>query len=132
MLGLAALVTSLAQPRYGYTWEESKRHGRDVIVAIDCSRSMLATDLNPSRLARAKLATQDLIGQLPGDRVGLIAFAGTAFLQAPLTVDYSAVLDSLAELDPDLIPRGVDEYRRGDRSRRTAKPSAKAKATIDA
>ncbi len=106
LLGLAALIVSLAQPRYGYTWEESKRQGRDVIIAIDCSRSMLATDLSPSRLARAKLATQDLIEQLPGDRVGLIAFAGTAFLQAPLTIDYGAVLNSLAELDTDIIPRG--------------------------
>ena len=106
LLGMAALVTSLAQPRYGYAWEESKRQGRDVLIAIDCSRSMLATDVAPSRLGRAKLASQDLIAQLPGDRVGLIAFAGTAFLQAPLTVDYGAVLNSLAELDTEIIPRG--------------------------
>ncbi|MEI9894547.1 MAG: VWA domain-containing protein [Chthoniobacter sp.] len=106
LLGFAALLVSLAEPRYGFTWEQSKRQGRDVIIAIDCSKSMLATDLAPSRLARAKLATQDLIGQLPGDRVGLIAFAGTAFLQAPLTIDYGAVLNSLAELDTDVIPRG--------------------------
>ncbi len=106
LLGFAALLVSLAQPRYGYTWEQSKRQGRDVLIAIDCSKSMNATDLSPSRLARAKLATQDLIGQLPGDRVGLIAFAGTAFLQAPLTIDYGAVLNSLSEMDTDIIPRG--------------------------
>ena len=106
LLGLAALLVSLAQPRYGYTWEQSKRQGRDILIAIDCSRSMLATDLAPSRLGRAKLATQDLISQLQGDRVGLIAFAGTAFLQAPLTIDYGAVLDSLNELDTNIIPRG--------------------------
>lgn len=106
LLGLAALLVSLAQPRYGYTWEETKRQGRDLLIAIDCSKSMNATDLSPSRLARAKLATQDLIGQLPGDRVGLIAFAGTAFLQAPLTIDYGAVLNSLSEMDTDIIPRG--------------------------
>lgn len=106
LLGLAALLVSLAEPRYGYTWEQSKRQGRDILIAIDCSRSMLATDLAPSRLGRAKLATQDLIAQLQGDRVGLIAFEGTAFLQAPLTIDYSAVLDSLAELDTNIIPRG--------------------------
>lgn len=106
LLGFAALLVSLAQPRYGYTWEESKRQGRDVLIAIDCSKSMNATDLSPSRLARAKLATQDLIGQLPGDRVGLIAFAGTAFLQAPLTIDYSAVLNSLSEMNTEIIPRG--------------------------
>ncbi len=106
LLGFAALLVSLAEPRYGYTWEQSKRQGRDIIIAIDCSKSMRATDLAPSRLGRAKLATQDLIGQLPGDRVGLIAFAGTAFLQAPLTIDYGAVLNSLGELDTDIIPRG--------------------------
>jgi Ca-activated chloride channel family protein len=106
LLGIAALITSLAEPRYGYTWEENKRQGLDVLVAIDCSRSMLATDLSPNRLERAKFATQDLIARLPGDRVGLIAFAGTAFLQAPLTIDYGAVLNSLDELDTDIIRRG--------------------------
>ena len=106
LLGLAALIVSLAQPRYGYTWQESKRKGRDIIIAIDCSRSMLATDLTPNRLGRAKLAVQDLLEQLQGDRVGLIAFAGTAFLQAPLTIDYGAVLNSLSELDTNIIPRG--------------------------
>ena len=106
LLGLACVILSLAQPRLGSTWEESRRKGRDVLIAIDCSRSMLSTDVSPNRLARAKLAAQDLIGLLGGDRVGLIAFAGTSFLQAPLTADYGAVLNSLAEIDTDIIPRG--------------------------
>jgi len=106
LLGVACVITGLAQPRLGYNWEESQRKGRDVLIAIDCSRSMLSTDVSPNRLSRAKLAAQDLIGMLGGDRVGLIAFAGTAFLQAPLTADYGAVLNSLAELDTDIIPRG--------------------------
>jgi len=106
LLGLSAILLSLAQPRWGYTWEDRKFKGRDVLIAIDVSRSMLANDLSPSRLARAKLAAQDLIELLPGDRVGLIAFAGTTFLQAPLTADHGAVLDSLRELDTDIIPRG--------------------------
>ena len=106
LLGLAGVIAALAQPRLGYTWEQSTRKGRDVLIAIDCSKSMLATDVAPSRLGRAKLAAQDLIGQLQGDRAGLIAFAGSAFLQAPMTVDYGAVLSSLAELDTDIIPRG--------------------------
>ncbi|MCX6977504.1 MAG: VWA domain-containing protein, partial [Verrucomicrobia bacterium] len=106
LTGLGLVVVALAGPRWGYTWEKSQRRGRDVILAIDCSKSMLATDLAPSRLGRAKLAAEDLIGQLEGDRAGLIAFAGTAFLQAPLTVDYGAVLGSLAELDTEIIPRG--------------------------
>ena len=106
LLGLVALIVSLAQPRYGFTWQESKRRGRDVIIAIDTSKSMLATDLAPNRLTRAKLAAQDLINELHGDRIGVIAFAGGAFLQAPLTADYNAVLASLQELDTEIIPRG--------------------------
>jgi Ca-activated chloride channel family protein len=106
---LTALVfaaLALAQPRYGFIEKETKQKGRDVIVAIDTSRSMMATDVSPTRLARAKLFTQDLVRLMQGDRVGLIAFAGSAFLQAPLTLDYSAVTNSLDELDTDLIPVG--------------------------
>jgi Ca-activated chloride channel family protein len=106
LFGMAGVIASLAQPRYGFTWQESKRRGRDVFIAIDSSKSMLATDLAPNRLTRAKLAAQDLISQLQGDRVGVIAFAGSAFVQAPLTADYGAVLASLQELDTDIIPRG--------------------------
>src|SRR5262249_12570543 len=104
--GIAAVIVSLAQPRYGYTWEQSKRSGRDVLIAIDTSKSMLSTDAAPNRLTPAKLAAQDLIGQLQGDRIGVLAFAGNAFLQAPLTVDYSAALDSINDLDTNIIPRG--------------------------
>ncbi|MDD5349917.1 MAG: VWA domain-containing protein [Chthoniobacteraceae bacterium] len=103
---LACFAAALAQPRYGFTWEEAKRKGRDVLIAVDVSRSMLATDVSPNRLDRAKFAAQDLLKALEGDRVGLIAFAGSAFLQAPLTVDDSAVLASLNELDTGIIPLG--------------------------
>jgi Ca-activated chloride channel family protein len=106
LLGLACAIVALAQPRYGFTWQESKRRGRDILLAIDTSRSMLATDLTPNRLQRAKLAAQDFIGQVGGDRVGLVAFAGTAFLQAPLTADYSAIFTALQELDTEIIPQG--------------------------
>src|SRR4051812_10694451 len=106
LVGLAFLFATLAQPRWGETVTVELVHGRDIILAIDTSRSMLATDLAPNRLARVKLAAEDLIGALPGDRIGLVAFAGTAFLQAPLTADTSAVLASLHELDTSIIPRG--------------------------
>jgi Ca-activated chloride channel family protein len=106
LAGLACVIVSLAQPRYGYTWEQSKRKGRDVIIAIDTSKSMLSNDVMPNRLTRAKMAAQDLVGMLQGDRVGLIAFAGTSFLQAPLTIDYGAVVNSINELDTNIIPRG--------------------------
>ena len=104
--GLVCVIVSLAQPRYGYTWEQSKRKGRDVIIAIDTSKSMLSTDVMPNRLTRAKMAAQDLVGMLQGDRVGLVAFAGSAFLQAPMTIDYGAVVTSINELDTNIIPRG--------------------------
>jgi Ca-activated chloride channel family protein len=106
LTGLALAVVALAGPRWGTRWEEKVERGRDILLAIDTSRSMLAQDLKPNRLARAKLAAQDLLNQLEGDRVGLIAFAGSAFLQAPLTADYSAIRDSLNELDTDIIPQG--------------------------
>ncbi|MDX2082260.1 MAG: VWA domain-containing protein [Terrimicrobiaceae bacterium] len=102
----ALLFIALAQPRSGFIEREQKTKGRDVIVAIDTSRSMLATDVPPTRLARAKLLTQDLVRLLRGDRVGLVAFAGSAFLQAPLTLDYGAVLAALDELDTNVIPKG--------------------------
>ena len=103
---LACFIIALAEPRHGYTVEESKRKGRDVLFAVDTSRSMLATDVAPNRLQRAKFAAQDLANALEGDRLGLIAFAGSAFLQAPLTIDYTAVLSSLTELDTNVIPLG--------------------------
>lgn len=106
MASLGLAILALAQPRYGFIEKETKQKGRDVIVAIDTSRSMLATDMSPTRLARAKLFTQDLVGLLQGDRVGLVAFAGSAFLQAPLTLDYNAVTNALEELDTTVIPKG--------------------------
>ena len=106
LLGLALCVVALARPRWGFTFEQVMGRGRDIIIAVDTSRSMLAQDLEPSRLARAKFAAQDLLSNLDGDRVGLIAFAGSAFLQAPLTPDYDAVRDSLEELDTEIIPQG--------------------------
>ena len=103
-IGLAAGVAAWARPQLGQTTTETRGRGRDVIIMVDVSRSMLANDIPPSRLQRAKLAAEDLIRQLPGDRVGLVAFAGSAFLQAPVTADHSAVLTAMRELDPELIP----------------------------
>jgi Ca-activated chloride channel family protein len=106
LLGLALAIVSLAQPRWGYTFEDVKRKGLDLLVAVDTSRSMLSNDVQPSRLERVKLAIQDLINELQGDRVGLIAFAGRAFLQAPLTIDYDAVIEAVNDLDTKTIPEG--------------------------
>ena len=106
ILAIACVIIGLAKPRYGATDQEIKSRGRDVIIAIDTSRSMLSTDAAPTRLGRAKLIAQDLLDLLRGDRVGLVAFAGTAFLQAPLTLDKGAVLTSIDDLDTNTIPKG--------------------------
>ncbi len=106
LLVLALVLASLARPRWGYAYDEVKRKGLDLLLAVDVSRSMLSNDVQPNRLERVKLATQDLINELQGDRVGLIAFAGRAFLQAPLTIDYDAAIDSINELDTKIIPEG--------------------------
>lgn len=103
---LGLLVVALAGPRLGYDTLEVPHRGRDVVIAVDVSKSMLATDIVPSRLDRAKLLAEDLVGELGADRIGLVAFAGSAFLQAPLTLDHGAVLAALDELDPTVIPKG--------------------------
>lgn len=103
---IALSIVALSQPRWGYSYEEVKRKGLDLLVAIDTSRSMLANDVAPNRLARVKLAAQDLFNELRGDRIGLIAFAGRSFLQAPLTIDYDAAVESLNDLDTSIIPEG--------------------------
>src|SRR5436309_12710 len=105
-LGLSLAIVSLAQPRWGYTFQDVKRKGLDFLIAVDTSRSMLSNDVQPNRLERVKLAAHDLINELQGDRVGLIAFAGRAFLQAPLTIDYDAAIESVNDLDTKTIPEG--------------------------
>ena len=100
---LAALA--LTQPRWGFEWREVKHKGVDIFVLLDVSKSMLTEDVRPNRLAQAKYAVQDLLEKLRGDRIGLIAFAGTAFVQCPLTVDYEAFRLTLKDADPHIIPR---------------------------
>jgi len=106
LLALALAIIALAKPHWGYTYEDVKRRGLDLLFAVDTSRSMLSNDVAPNRLERVKLAAQDLITELEGDRAGLIAFAGRAFLQAPLTIDYDAAVESINDLDTKTIPEG--------------------------
>jgi Ca-activated chloride channel family protein len=103
---VALLFIGLAGPQAGYRLELMKRRGNDIIFAVDTSRSMTTSDVKPNRLARAKLEIDDFVGHLDGDAVGLIAFAGTAFLQTPITLDYGAFRENLAALDTNIIPRG--------------------------
>ena len=104
--GVAALLLTTARPQWGFAWEEATQRGRDIIVAIDTSRSMLAQDLQPNRLTRAKLAALDLLKVGKFDRFGLVAFSGTAFLQCPLTFDDEAFRQSVEILKPGIIPQG--------------------------
>ncbi len=106
VLAAALLVIVLARPQWGFTWEEAKQRGLDVVVAIDTSKSMLAEDIPPNRLARAKLAALELMQRARTDRLGLVAFAGTAFLQCPLTIDDAAFRQSVEALDVNTISQG--------------------------
>jgi Ca-activated chloride channel family protein len=103
-LGLCLVLLGLARPRWGEGEEVVQASGRDIVVCVDVSRSMLANDVAPSRLVRAKLACYDLIAHAKSDRLGLVAFAGTAFVQCPLALDAEAFRQNVAALDPDLIP----------------------------
>lgn len=103
---LAFSLIALARPQWGYEWREVRRQGLDIIVAVDVSKSMLAQDVKPNRLERTKLAVQDLVKKLKGDRIGLVAFAGDAFLICPLTADYHGFLLSLDDLDTESVSRG--------------------------
>ncbi|PWM29683.1 MAG: hypothetical protein DBX55_06390 [Verrucomicrobia bacterium] len=106
LAGVIFVFIAMARPQWGYRWEETKTRGIDIIFAIDTSKSMLAEDVTPNRLERAKLAVMDLVNALKGDKIGIVAFSGQAFLQCPLTLDYDAFRLSLDALDTDIIKRG--------------------------
>ena len=99
------VIIAMLRPQWGFVWEEVEHKGVDVLIAVDVSRSMLTKDVLPSRLERTKLALEDLVQQLRGDRIGLIAFAGGAFVQCPLTIDYNGFLLSVRDLNTQLIPQ---------------------------
>lgn len=113
LLGCVALLgLALARPQWGVL--ESRDHwlGEDVVFVLDCSRSMLATDVQPSRLQRAKFAILDFVRRHGTGRVGVVAFAGTAFLQCPLTFDYDAFEEALMNLDERAMPVGGTDVGR--------------------
>jgi Ca-activated chloride channel homolog len=108
LLGVATLcaLLALARPQWGFEWEEARQRGLDVVVALDVSKSMLAEDVRPNRLVRAKLAALDLARLTRGDRVALVPFAGTAYVQCPLTLDFEAFRQNVDSLDVNLMPQG--------------------------
>ena len=104
VLAVIFIVIALVRPRWGYHWEEIRQKGVDIVVVVDVSNSMLAEDVKPNRLKRAKMEIEDLLNIIQGDRIGLIAFAGKSFLQCPLTLDYGAFKMFMDYIDTDLIP----------------------------
>ena len=107
LLGVVLLLfIALARPKVGYALQKTETRSLDILVAVDTSRSMLATDQSPNRLERAKLAVLDLMRLAKRDRLGLIAFSGTAFLQCPLTIDRNAFIQNVNSLTTDIIPQG--------------------------
>ncbi len=106
LIAIFFCFVALARPQYGYKWVEVKRKGIDLLFAIDVSKSMLVQDIKPNRLKRASLAILDFVQQLEGDRVGLLPFAGSAYLMCPLTLDYEAFEHSLSAVTSSIIPKG--------------------------
>lgn len=106
ILGLGALIVAGARPQWGNERLERFSSGRQVLLAMDTSKSMLAQDVIPDRITQARMASLDLLEKLGDDRIGVIAFAGTAFLQAPLTPDHDALREAIDQLDWETIPRG--------------------------
>lgn len=104
LAALILMILALAGPRWGSHYQEVSQKGVDIMIVLDVSRSMLVEDVEPDRLERAKREISDFIRVVQGDRVGLVAFAGAAFTQCPLTLDYGALAMFLTALSPDMVP----------------------------
>ncbi len=105
MLAFAFMVAAVCGPLIGSKLEEVKRKGADIVIALDVSNSMKAEDIRPNRLERSKQAISRLIDKLQGDRIGLVVFAGDAYMQLPITTDYGAAKLFLSTVEPDIVPR---------------------------
>jgi Ca-activated chloride channel family protein len=105
-LACALAIVALARPQWGVHWQQVRRRGLELVFVLDTSNSMRATDLKPNRLQRAKWSLGDFLKKLSGDRIGLVAFAGSSFLECPLTLDHAAFSMMLDDMRPGIIPRG--------------------------
>ena len=117
LAAIALMIVSLARPAWNPRPEKVETRGRDIVFVLDVSRSMLAEDLKPNRIDRARLAIRDLLEQLDGDRVALVAFAGTSVVRCPLTQDYGFFRLMLDDTGPDTVSRGGTSI--GDALRKT-------------
>ena len=104
LAALILMILALAGPRWGSHYQEVSQKGVDILIVLDVSRSMLVEDVEPNRLERAKREISDFISVVQGDRLGLVAFAGAAFTQCPLTLDYGALAMFLTSLGPTMVP----------------------------
>jgi len=102
---LSFLILALARPQIGAKLTMAKRYGVDILVAVDTSSSMLAQDIKPNRLEKAKLEISSFIDKFKGDRVGILTFAGDSFMQCPLTLDYGAAKMFLSVIEPGIMPK---------------------------
>lgn len=131
VLAVAGIALALARPQWGEQAQSSHLLGQDTVFILDCSRSMLATDVVPSRLQRAKLAILDYVQHHGRGRVGLAVFAGQAFLQCPLTFDYGAFQDALMAVDDKTIPvPGTDIGRALDEGFQALDKSSRQRALV--
>ncbi len=131
VLAVAGMGVALARPQWGVRELSGQSLGEDIVFAVDCSRSMLATDVSPNRLERSKMAVLDFVRRHGRGRVGLVAFAGQAFLQCPLTFDYGAFEDALRMLDERTIPvGGTDIGRALDESFRAMEKADRRKVVV--
>jgi Ca-activated chloride channel family protein len=105
LIGISAIIIMLARPQFGSRLEEVKKQGVEVIIALDVSNSMLAEDIQPNRLTRAKQAISKLVDNLENDKIGLIVFAGDAYTQIPITTDYISAKMFLSTINPDMVPK---------------------------
>jgi Ca-activated chloride channel family protein len=105
LVGISAVIVMLSRPQFGSKLEEVKKQGVEVIIALDVSNSMLAEDIQPDRLTRAKQAISKLVDNLENDKIGLIVFAGDAYTQIPITTDYISAKMFLSTINPEMVPK---------------------------
>lgn len=104
VLALAFVILGVAGPQFGSKLQQVKKNGVELIIALDVSNSMLAQDIKPSRLEKAKMAISRMVEKLSNDKVGLIVFAGDAYVQLPITTDYSSAKLFLSNITTDIVP----------------------------
>jgi Ca-activated chloride channel homolog len=105
LIAFSAGIIMLSRPQFGSRIEDVKKQGVEVIIALDVSNSMMAEDIQPDRLTRAKQAISRLVDNLENDKIGLIVFAGDAYTQIPVTTDYVSAKMFLSTINPDMVPK---------------------------